>query len=182
MIWFISFGETSVASRISPAQSAGTPSKSFVPPQSGMEVEKGRECTEDFQPLLFPNHFLPYFCIHPALLFCFAACSAWCLALWCLTHPTFLIYCTLSQSLLSTQILAPVSQDEVLVKRLNLLLFCLITYTNEFHLNPTTLEDQVQYLLTTIILYASKKNSTKQKKSIKIKKQSLNSTFYQLEA
>lgn len=33
MIWFISLGKTT---RISPAQSAGTPSKSFVPPLSGM--------------------------------------------------------------------------------------------------------------------------------------------------
>lgn len=59
------------------------------------------------------------------------------------------------------------SQDEVFVKRLNLFLgpFCLITYTNEFHLKSTnSLEDQVRHLLTTIILYASQKIHLNQKK------------------
>lgn len=135
-----------------------------------MEVQRRRECTEDFHPLLFPNSLLPYICIHPALLFHFPACSAWCLALWCLTHLyllLFLIYCTLSQWLLSSQILAPFFTGWGVCEETEPFPWTFLPYYLHKWIPPkstTTLEDQVQHLLTTIILYASQKIHLNQKK------------------
>lgn len=147
MIWFISLGKTTTASRISPAQSAGTPSKSFVPPQSGMScgstegawMYRGLSSSSFPQP--FPSLVLYSSC--PLVLF---PC------LFCMMSGFVMPDSPLSSSLFDslhfvtmTSILPDFSsffsQDEVFVKRLNLFLglFCLITYTNEFHLNPPTL-------------------------------------------
>lgn len=173
MIWFISLGKTTTASRISPAQSAGTPSKSFVPPQSGMSygstegawMYRGLSSSSFPQP--FPSLFLYSSC--PLVLF---PC------LFCMMSGFVMPDSPLSSSLFDslhfvtmTSILPDFSSFFFtgwgVCEETEPFPWTFLPYYLHKWIPPkstNSLEDQVQHLLTTIILYASQKIHLNQKK------------------